>query len=168
MAPYNTKNIMNPIPPAEQKAWNIYFTQALNIVHEVSPSTPIGDIYSAAYKQFESQKWIVNFMSENMTEDAINKMSNLNNEDEVETKKPTALKSKTKSVKKKSVLETPGAKKKLNTYQLFVKYYNWKMKNDKDLQPKYKMQLINQRWKKLTEEGKKRFMEKHEHFFDDK
>ncbi|OHS99522.1 hypothetical protein TRFO_34026 [Tritrichomonas foetus] len=47
------------VPDNEKALWEAVLMQAMNIVHEVAPTTPASHVVSAAWTQFQSQKWII-------------------------------------------------------------------------------------------------------------
>lgn len=166
---------MKPIPPAEQKAWDAFLAQSLAIVHEVAPSTPISDIYAASYRLFQSEKYIIPHVTGNIPEDSIalvlpektvNEIAYLNHEKEMEVIKSPNPKIRQKKSNKKAQADAKKPKK-LSTWNIFVKYYMKKMKDDETMSQKEKMKKIVDRWNKLTDQGKEHFQQKHGHDFDE-
>lgn len=164
----------NLISPADQKAWDAFLTQSLIIVHEVSPSTPIGDIYAASYKLFQTEKFIIPHITGNVSEGGVslvlpektvNEIAYLNSNQDMDIVKSSNQKIKSKSSKKANVQnEKP---RKLSQYNIFLKHYLNKMKNNTDVSHKDKVKAIAEKWRNSTPKEREHFMQKHGHEFDE-
>ena len=137
----------------DEKEWNTFLIQSFNTVREVSPSVPIGHIYTAAYKQFQLRNVIMNDISHIFA----------GNENKTDNNKKGILK---KATSKKNP-STKNCQPKKSQYQQFLRYYMDKMKSNNEISELDKKTAIAERWNKLTPLEKEKFFAKHKEYFDE-
>ena len=160
---------MNQVSPEDQEAWDVFLNQSLTLVHEVSPSAPIGSIYAAAYKIFQSGHYVISNKSESKAENK-KKFDEIDDSDDRRpikaVKLPNKKLNKKDSEKPNSSNEKKKEKRKLSLWNHFVKYYMGKMSDDKTVNSRDKLLIIKDRWNSMSNDEKERFRKKHVNDFE--